>query len=59
MGIFSYFAVIALLIVIISVVNEKRLHIQSDIVLVIFSLGISAVVLLLVNMCRCHRYKGA
>ena len=41
MSVLMYFAIIALLIVIISVVNEKWLHIQSDIVLVIFSLGIS------------------
>lgn len=45
MSILSYFAVIALLIVIIGVVNEKWLHIQGDIVLVIFSLGISVLVL--------------
>ena len=47
MEILSYFAVIALLIVVISVVNEKWLHIQSDIVLILFSLGISVVMILL------------
>ncbi|MGN1147966.1 MAG: cation:proton antiporter [Lachnospiraceae bacterium] len=47
MSVLSYFAVIALLIVIISVVNEKWLHIQSDIVLIIFSLGISVLLLIL------------
>ena len=45
MSVLSYFAVIALLIVLISVVNEKWLHIQSDIVLIIFSLGISFILL--------------
>ena len=47
MSVLMYFAIIALLIVIISVVNEKWLHIQSDIVLVIFSLGISVLLSLL------------
>lgn len=47
MSILSYFAVIALLIVLIGVVNEKWLHIQSDIVLVLFSLGISVLLLVL------------
>ena len=47
MSALMYFAIIALLIVIISVVNEKWLHIQSDIVLVIFSLGISVLLSLL------------
>lgn len=47
MGILSFFAVVALLIVLIGVANEKWLHIQSDIVLILFSLGISVVVLLL------------
>ena len=47
MSVLSYFAIIALLIVLISVINEKWLHIQSDIVLILFSLGISILVLLL------------
>ncbi len=47
MSVLAYFAVIALLIAVIGVVNEKWLHIQSDIVLVLFSLGISLLVLLL------------
>ena len=47
MNVLSYFAVIALLIVVISVVNEKWLHIQSDIVLILFSLGISVLLLCL------------
>ena len=47
MSILSYFAVIALLIVLIGVINEKWLHIQSDIVLILFSLGISVLVLVL------------
>lgn len=46
MSILSYFAVIALLIVVVGVVNEKWLHIQSDIVLIIFSLGISVLVMI-------------
>lgn len=41
MSVLSYFAVIALLIVVIGVLNEKWLHIQSDIVLILFSLLIS------------------
>lgn len=47
MNMLSYFAVIALLIVVIGVVNEKWLHIQSDIVLVLFSLAISGILLAL------------
>ena len=47
MNVLSYFAVVALLIVVISVVNEKWLHIQSDIVLILFSLGISVLLLCL------------
>lgn len=47
MSILSFFAVVALLIVVIGVANEKWLHIQSDIVLILFTLGISALVLLL------------
>ena len=45
MSVLPYFAMIALLIVLISVINEKWLHIQSDIVLIIFSLGISFILL--------------
>lgn len=52
MNILSYFAVIALLIVVIGVVNEKWLHIQSDIVLILFSLGISVLVLALEQIPR-------
>lgn len=46
MSVLAYFAIIALLIVVIGVVNEKWLHIQSDIVLVLFTLGISLLLLL-------------
>ena len=47
MSVLSYFAVVALLIVVVGAVNEKWLHIQSDIVLVLFSLCISLLVILL------------
>lgn len=47
MSVLSYFAVVALLIVVVGAVNEKWLHIQSDIVLIIFSLGISVLVIIL------------
>ena len=47
MSILTYFAIIAFLIVLISVINEKWLHIQGDIVLILFSLGISLLVLTL------------
>lgn len=47
MSILSYFAIIAFLIVLIGVINEKWLHIQGDIVLILFSLGISLLVLIL------------
>ena len=50
MSMLSYFAVIALMIVIISVVNEKWLHIQGDIVIVLFSLIIGIVLLVLEQM---------
>lgn len=56
MSMLSYFAVIAFLIVLISVVNEKWLHIQSDIVLVICSLGISILVLVLQQIPRLEPY---
>ncbi|MBO5070595.1 MAG: sodium:proton antiporter [Roseburia sp.] len=58
MSILSYFAVIALLIVIISVVNEKWLHIQSDIVLILFTLGISVLLLLLEHIPEFAPYIG-
>ena len=47
MSVLSYFAVVALLIVVVGAVNEKWLHIQSDIVLILFSLGISVLVIIL------------
>ena len=47
MSILSYFAIIAFLIVLIGVINEKWLHIQGDIVLILFSLGISLLILIL------------
>ena len=47
MSILTYFAIIAFLIVLISVINEKWLHIQGDIVLILFSLGISLLILIL------------
>lgn len=47
MSILSYFAIIAFLIVLIGVINEKWLHIQGDIVLFLFSLGISLLILIL------------
>ena len=47
MSILSYFAIIAFLLVLIGVINEKWLHIQGDIVLILFSLGISLLILIL------------
>lgn len=42
MSMLSFFAVIALMIVVVGVVNEKWLHIQGDIVLVLFSVIVGA-----------------
>ena len=47
MSILSYFAIIAFLIVLIGVINEKWLHILGYIVLILFSLGISLLILIL------------
>ena len=45
MGIMEYFLIIFILIVIIRIINEKFIHMQSDIALVLFSSLISLIAL--------------